>query len=130
MIYVSQCGSLVASSSFLGKFCCIALPKFFAHLATQVSCGSSGFEFKCALRDVLTNFSKTFSNASTIMNNVARLNCVRLNGYGTEAAGGMSLDTLDNDMVLSNPKKTRKQEHAASIHKPQHRNELCLLGCV
>jgi len=37
------------------------------------------------------------------MNNVARLYCVRLNGYGTEAVGGMSLDTLDNDMVLSNP---------------------------
>ena len=148
MMYVSHCGSLATSSSsafsdrvvlpsslasaltgffFDGvtlagvflinwKFFSIALPNVCLHLVIQVSGGSGGFDVKCASRIVLTIGSKAFSNASTMMDKVARPKWIRLNG----------LEGLDNDMVLLNPKRARKQEHAASIHKSQHRNGLCL----
>ena len=117
MIYVSQCGSLVASSTFLGKCLFIAPLKIRPHLATQVSSDSGGFDSKCALRHIFIIPSKAFSNASNIMNNFARLKFGRLNGCSSSnsAAGGwicgMSLDILDNDMVLPNPKRAREQEH-------------------
>ena len=74
------------------------------------------------------------------MNNVARPKKIRSNGCGSgavfglvgglvslpnSATGGMP---LDNDMVLPNPKRARKEKHAFSNHKLQHRNEVCLLG--
>ena len=130
MMYVSHCGSVATSSlSIDWKFFFIAPPNVCSHLVIQVTYGSGGFDLKCASRVILTNLSKNVSNASTMMNNIARPNCVRVNGcrISNDAVGGWICGLpLGNEMVLLNPKRARKQAYAASIHKSQHRNGLCL----